>query len=71
MYTPTSKNCIKGCHGNHAISQGPNVFTFLETLFSHPLGPTKQFETDAKLSWGCKVCQIRLFGVGDPISVLI
>ena len=34
MYTPTRKNCIKGCHGNHAISQGPKVFVF-QTHFSH------------------------------------
>ena len=42
-----------------------------ETLFSHPLGPTKQFDTKAKLSLGCTVCQIRLFVKGYPISVLI
>ena len=41
------------------------------SLFSHPLGPTKQLDTNAKKSLGCKVCQIRLFGIGYPISVLI
>ena len=40
-------------------------------MFSHPFGPTKQFDTNAKLSLGCKVYQIRLFGIGYPISVLI
>ena len=25
MYTPTCNNCIKGYHGNHAISQGPKI----------------------------------------------
>ena len=49
----------------------PKCVYFSETLLSHPLGPTKQFDTNAKLSLGCKVCQIRLFGIGYPISVLI
>ena len=61
----------QGCHGNHAILQGPNVFVFSETMFSHPLGPKKQFGTNTILSLGCKVCQIRFCGIGYPISVLI
>ena len=33
MYTPTCKNYIKGCHGNHAISKGPNVFILQKHCF--------------------------------------
>ena len=44
---------------------------FSESLFSHSLGPKKQFGTNEKLSWGCKVGQIRFCGIGYPISVLI
>ena len=44
---------------------------FLETLFSHLWGPEKPFGTNAKMSLGCKVGQIRFCGIGYPISVLI
>ena len=45
----------------------------LGTFFSHSGGGggTKQFGTNEKLSWGCKVGQIRFCGIGYPISVLI
>ena len=33
MYTPTYKNCIKGYHGNLAISQGPHVSIFQKHCF--------------------------------------
>ena len=44
---------------------------FFETLFSHSWGPKKQFGTNEKLSWGCKVGQTRFCDIGYPISVLI
>ena len=44
---------------------------FSETLFSHSWGPKKQSGTNAKFPLGCKVCQIRLCGIGYPISALI
>ena len=34
MYTPTCKNCIKGCHGNHAFSHCPGEFMFWNFFFS-------------------------------------
>ena len=44
----------------------------LGTFFSHSGGGgMKQFGTNEKLSWGCKVGQIRFCGIGYPISVLI
>ena len=60
----------QGCHGNHAFSHSPNKFMFMN-IFSHSVGPMKQFGTDEKLSWGCKVGQIRFCGMWYPISVLI
>ena len=60
-----------GCHGNHALSHCPKMFIFLETLFSHSWGPKKQFGANAKFSLVCKVGEIRLYGKGYPISVLI
>ena len=78
MYTPTCKICIKGCHGNHAFLQSPNEFMFWN-IFSHSGGGgggwvgggREFFGTNEKLSWGCKVGQIRFCGIGYPISVLI
>ena len=58
------------CHGNHALSHSPNEFMF-RNMFSHSGGPRKQFGTNEKLSWGCKIGQIRFCGIGYPISVLI
>ena len=47
----------------------------LGTYFSHSGGwgggAGKCFGTNEKLSWGCKVGQIRFCGIGYPISVLI
>ena len=43
----------------------------LGTFFSHSGGPRIFFGTNEKLSWGCKVGQIRFCGIGYPISVLI
>ena len=40
-------------------------------FFFHSEDPSKQFGTNAKLSWCCKVGQIKLCGIGYPISVLI
>ena len=55
---------IQGCHGNHAISQGPNVFIFRCIVVSF-------MGSNEKLSSGCKIGQIRFCGLGYPISVLI
>ena len=75
MYTPTCKNCIKGCHGNHAFSHCPGEFMFWNIFFSFRGGgggaQENFFGTNEKLSWGCKVGQIRFCGIGYPISVLI
>ena len=60
----------QGCHGNHAFSHSPNEFMFRIIFFSFR-GPRKQFVTNEKLSWGCKVGEIRFCGKGYPISVLI
>ena len=45
----------------------------LGTFFSHSDGGggMKQFGTNLKLSWECKVGQIRFCGIGYPTSVLI
>ena len=48
----------------------------LGTLFFHSGGGgggggQDFFGTNEKLSWGCKVGQIRFCGIGYPISVLI
>ena len=62
------------CHGNHAFSHSPNKFIFRNIFFSFRGGEgggMKQFGTNEKLSWGCKVDQIRFCGIGYPISVLI
>ena len=54
MYAPTRKNCIKGCHGNHAISHCPNVFIFQKhCLLIHGvprnnLAPIQNFPRDAR-----------------------
>ena len=61
-----------GCHGYHAFSHSPNKFMFRNKIsYSGGGGTMKQFGTNEKLSWGCKVCQIRFCGIGYPISVLI
>ena len=57
MYTPTCKNCIKGYHGNHAISQDPNVFIFQEHCFlihgvhRNNLAPMKTCHGGARQGW--------------------
>ena len=45
----------------------------LGTLFAHSGwgGGKIFFGTNEKLSWGCKVGQIRFCGIGYPVSVLI
>ena len=60
----------QGCHGNHASSHSPNEFMF-RNIFSHSGGPRKQFGTNEKLSWGCKVGQIKFCGIAYPILVPI
>ena len=35
---------------------------FMRIFFSHSGGPREQFNTNSKLSLGCKVCQIRSRG---------
>ena len=44
---------------------------FFRNIVYHYWGPKKQFGTNEKLLWGCKVGQIRFCGIGYPISVLI
>ena len=71
VYTPLAGRIAQqGCHGNHAFSHSPNKFMFRNIFFSFR-GPMKQFGTNEKMSWGCKVGQIRFCGMGYPISVLI
>ena len=41
-----------GCHRNHAISHSPNQNLFEDTFVSHSGGPSEQFGTHEKLSWG-------------------
>ena len=60
----------QGCHGNHAFSHSPNEFMFRKIFFSF-MGAKDFFSTKEKLSWGCKVGQIRFCGIGYPLSVLI
>ena len=47
------------------------ICLFFRNIISHSWGPKKQFGTNEKMSWGCKVGQIRFCGIGYPISVLI
>ena len=62
----------RGCHGNHAFSHSPNEFMFRNIFFSHSGGGAgNKLSQMKKLSWGCKVCQIRFCGIGYSISVLI
>ena len=49
----------------------PICVNFTKTWFSYSWSSKKQFGTNEKLSLGCKVGQIRFFGTGYPISVLI
>ena len=51
MYTVVIQYVSGGCHGNGKISYSPNDF-FLEDFFSHLVGPSEQFGTHEKLSWG-------------------
>ena len=44
---------------------------FFRNVFSHSWGPKKPFGTNEKLSLGCKVGQIRFYGIGYPNPVLI
>ena len=52
---------LRGYHGNHAISQGPNVFIFQKHCFLIHGVPRNNFGTNEKLSLGCKIGQIILF----------
>ena len=71
MDTPTCKNCTTSCHGNYAFSHSPNELVFRNIFFLIQGGPGIFFGTNEKLSLGCKVGQIRICGIGYPISVLI
>ena len=63
----------QGYHGNHAFSHSPNEFMFRNIVFSFRGGGGAGlfFGTNEKLSWGCKVGQIRFCGIGYPVSVVI
>ena len=61
------KNRNMGCHGNHAFSQNPNEFIFSTFFFSYSGGPREQFGINEKLSWGCKMGQIRYRGTTPHI----
>ena len=64
----------QGCHSNYALSHSPNELLFRNIILIQGGGGgggRKQFGTNEKLSWGRKVCQIRLCGIGYPILVLI
>ena len=62
----------QGCHGNHAFSHSQNEFIFRNIFFSFRGGGLgKCFGTNEKLSWRCKVGQIRFCDIGYPILVLI
>ena len=51
MYTVVIQYVSGGCHGNGKISYSPNEF-FLEDFFPLLVGPSEQFGTHKKLSWG-------------------
>ena len=55
---PILENRVTGCHGNHAFSHSPIRFINGE-FFSHSEGPREKFDTNSKLSLGCKVGEIR------------
>ena len=61
----------QGCHDYNAFSHSPNEFMFRNIFFSFRVDPEFFFGTDEKLSWGCKVGQIRFCGTRYPILVLI
>ena len=70
VYTPLPVGIAQqGCHGNNAFSHSPHEFMFM-TIFSH-WGGEETIGTNERLSWGCKVGQIRFCGIGYPTSVLI
>ena len=66
--TPTLHNRVAMVTMHFHIAQ---MSSCLGTFFLIQGGPGIFFGTNEKLSWGCKVGQIRFCGIGYPISVLI
>ena len=57
-----------GCHANHAFSHSPNEFMFRNIfIIQGGGGGAGFFLHQYKIAMGCKVGQIRLFGIGYQI----
>ena len=61
----------QGCHGKHAFSHSPNEFMVWNIFFSYRgAGAGNVWGTNEKLSWGCRVVQIRFCGIGSWVVML-
>ena len=62
----------QGCHSNYAFSHSPNELLFRNIfLIQGGGGAGNNLAPMKNCQGGCKVCQIRLCGIGYPILVLI